>query len=154
MGLKVTDPWNSKLPDLVNFHFIGRLFCGAEFDGVKPWRYISPIANGWLSESTTVHVFRYHAQDSGKREVKKAGGTGKMGHWRIQVGVARRPTPKSFVAPLPSIFFKTFFKRFWARCLPQTVSLDPSLKVGLGEASKRTASSTSGLSPWALERAE
>ena len=29
----------------------------------KCFGYICPIAKGWLRESTTVHVFRYHAQD-------------------------------------------------------------------------------------------
>ena len=78
-----------------------------------------PIAEGWLRESTTVHVFLYHAQDL----LVKKGTLGDPGGGGLQKAFAQPPTLRC-----PSIFFKKkhVFNDFGLRCLPETVGLDPS----------------------------
>ena len=74
---------------------------------------LSPqLAKSWLSESTTVHVFRYHAQDSGKRKVKK-GALEKGALADDPGGGCKQAHPQSSVTPVALDFY-----RFWARCIP------------------------------------
>ena len=67
---------------------------------------ISPIVKGWFSESTIVHVFCYHAQDGGKRKVRK--GALDKGALADPGGGCKKAHPHSSVAPLPSIFIKQY----------------------------------------------
>ena len=80
---------------------------GSNFGAISP-----QFAKGWLSESTTAHVFRYHAQDSGKRKVKKR--ALEKGELADPGGGCKQAHPQSSVAPVALDFHKkkTFFIDF------------------------------------------
>ena len=119
---------------------------GSNFGAISP-----QFAKGWLSESTTAHVFRYHAQDSGKRKVKER--ALEKGELADPGGGCKQAHPQSSVAPVALDFHKkTYFLSILGPFPPLNHQSRSVPEGRVWEGSKRSAFSTSGLNLHGLWR--